>query len=335
MVQVHPGGPGGELFPENLDATGLSWSFRELNTVFAFGKGGFTWYMLVQLLLAVYYIVGYYMNLGTTMEYYSWPPTLDHFGDWTTDTFMVRSAETSFVCEEQTFYIRCEGPKYDPSDEYFDESSYEATNCIRTSPTGFNVLMSSVYVVFLLGVVFFVGAVFNNRKYNQLLGLVQFKHDNDGQNNTVKPVKFGVAFTLFCNFAKGIPSIFQRDLCGRWARGFPDPTSILADPPTVMDATIEVANLVMGVAFILVFIVGFHHACCGAAEEKDCTCLDIFIMRGILLVCVACSLISRVAGFNFEINFDFDYIQWATLSVVSLIDVTVSAGSDLYLTWCA
>jgi hypothetical protein len=347
MPRVHPAPLdtelGGEMFPENLDSTGLSWSFGELNTVVGCRGGKFTFYMTVQSGLAIYYIIGYLMNLGTTMEYYSWPPTLGDEGDWTTDVFLVRSVETSFVCEEQTFYLRCEGPKYESSNEYFDES-VAINNCIPTSPTGFNLVLTCVYILFVLGVVIFACTRFESGKYNQLLGLVQFKHD--GNTNELKPVKFGVAFTLFCNFAKGIPSIFQTDLCGRWARGFPeDPTTIMdtskdfADPATVMDATKEVANLVMAVAFIIVFLVGFcygiRNSLCCRRGENDCQCSDIFALRVILLVTVACSVISRITGFNFEINFDFNYPQWATLSLISLIDVAVSAGADLYLIWCA
>jgi hypothetical protein len=77
--------------------------------------------------------------------------------------------------------------------------------------------------------------------------------------------------------------------------------------------------------------------CFHGGEDCHCTkskCLVFFVLRSVLVVVVVLSsLVPRIVGFSFDIDFDWTYPQWSILSLVSWIDLDLSTLMDIYLTY--
>jgi hypothetical protein len=161
--------------------------------------------MFIQLFLAIFYAVGFSVTLAQSNNYYIYPP-IDPEDDMTGDAPIIRSQELSFQCNGHTYYKECQGPGYENGYNYdptCDEpaSSYEST-----------VIAYSIF--FSLMIISFVGFCYHRLYYgfyNELSGLVKFKKkvSEDGQV-IYKPVKFAVAYSLFCNYAKGGIAVFLK-----------------------------------------------------------------------------------------------------------------------------
>ena len=177
----------------------------------------------------------------------------------------------------------------------------DLANCNSEKYTGLSswYVSAAIFLLFLATVVYFSIQRIRRRQYNQVLGLIQFKKSKvDG---IVRPVKFGIAFTFLCNFAKGVPSLFESNLCGRFAFGF-----ISVDETNPLVVVKLVGVLVMALAFMILFHLG-----CGYAYNlcrrggKDCSftrnkCLVFSFLRFILLTCFLASVVIRFAGINID-----------------------------------
>ena len=154
------------------------------------------------------------------------------------------------------------------------------------------------------------------------------------QEGIVRPTKFAVAFTLFCNFSKGIPAIFETDLCGRWTFGMVFEDNIWARVTLVAEAVVGL--IFMCLIFMALFLAAFAYAinkCCCGGGECCCTrskCLVFTGFRIVLLLAVLALTVSRISRFNFDISFDWNYPQWFLVSAISWADHTVSAMADIY-----
>jgi len=322
-----------ELFEEeSLQTDCLSWRFKDIKKKYehdpeeSFVRSTFTWAMMLQIALSIYYIIGYYRNLSITNNFYIWPTV----NEYESPSFiLVRSDEDRFQCEGDTFYLACHGPLY-------QETNYTAVEdlakCDSEVSGGFLEFLPTVaiFLLFVATVVYFSIQRIRRRQYNQVLGLVQFKKSKS--DGIVRPVKFGIAFTFLCNFAKCVPSLFESNICGRFAWGH-----ISVDETNLLEIVKFVGVLVMAVSFMILFHLG-----CGYAYNlcrrggKDCCftrnkCLVFLLLRLILLTCFLASVVLRFADINIDISFDLEYPEWFTLSSISVIDVVVSALADVYL----
>ncbi|CAB9499093.1 expressed unknown protein [Seminavis robusta] len=294
-------------------------------------------------------------------SYYVWPPTedsaweeIEDLDDLTQllylDNWTVRSTEKTFQCDNHTFFIECYGPRYANASLPISSFSFETEKCSSDMYGGDgsnNWIWSAAFMGILpVSVICFTQFVLNRGHYNLLLGLVQFR-EVEGE---ARPIKFGVAFTLFCNFSKSGVAIMNTELCGRFAQGYKVDTSLgeamgvikfLAD--FVMLACMFVS---VNVPIMLLFVWCIMSCCSSARESTECMagwcamckCPAVVGFRIMLFFSVIASLVVRIFSWsNIAINFDLEYPQWFAVSTISSIDLVLSGAMDLYLIiekWC-
>ena len=155
--------------------------------------------MTIQVLLAIYYLVGFLLhgdNDGFNTYYYH--PERDE-----QSYEFVRTDVESFECEGYQLYRMDKGPTPQEPQEY------SATN---------DGLPLFFWIIFLFyGFMIITFALFCSKalyagNYNLVIGLVTFESKH---NSPPKPIKFGVVFTVICNFSKGfVGSWFYEERCG-------------------------------------------------------------------------------------------------------------------------
>lgn len=361
------------LAPEapNSEGTGISWNPKKINDeVDEEGrmcgendegkKSKLRWPMFLQIALAAYYFVSFGLLIAKSYTYYVWPiPENDPYynivgGDW-----VIRSDEDSFVCEGFQFYKVCEGPKYKgstateecPYDTYDDEDNF-----LYTVP-GQWLLAITIWLLFMLPLLFFCFYNLYEGRYNAVLGLVSYQDEklevhtpNTSDVEEVpyaRPVKLAFAFTLFCNFAKGAPSSMKSDACGRMVVFGGN----LSSSTGMFEAWVAIIYFA---CFIIILLSNFEyvgHLCwkrCCRSSDSSCLLLAVFncyhkcmeaccslwivvmLCRLVLLVAAVCNFLLRIVRFNWNIDFDWDFPSWAVLSIVSFIDLVVSAIADIY-----
>jgi hypothetical protein len=288
-----------EDHPEKLDRF---WDLSGLDKRYAdngFSNKLSSW-MFVQLALAIFYVVAFSITMAQSESYYIWPP-LDEEDLLTGDAPIVRTEELLFECNGHIYYQECYGPKYS-SGNYYDPNRKDYCDDPESTYAG---LVTTYSIFFGLMILTFVAFCYHRIYYgfyNELSGLVKFKKNDTGGGGFVyKPVKFAVAYSLFCNYAKGGIAVFQSDLCGRLGF-FGDSVSVAA----TFFASIYLLCY-------LIFILGIWYIpcylCCDCCGNSCCSCVDKHRAyrsgRIMLLVASVSLLLSRcITSFtNFSINF--------------------------------
>jgi len=287
-----------------------------------------TWSMVVQGLLCLYYLVSVSLRLGSFSHYYyyEWDPESD---DYEVLDVLVYSDEESFECSNRTFFRECTGPFY--------TDSVKASKCQDDEMGQMEAALVYliVFALFIAGVVCFVIDRLKSRYHGQLMGLVTFK-----EKNKTMPVKFAVPFTLICNVKDGAMSgIFgPTDLCGRPGRN-PDEDE---DGPGYIIALFGLLVMMFGVAFLVwwPFRQVFRY-CCGCCvnepEEIHGWRRGAFMwIRRLVIGMAVASIIGRILSWEtlLEIDYDLDeFPNWAVASLISTADALVSLAVDIYLTY--
>lgn len=322
-------------------------------------------FMFLQIALAIYYFVSFALAVAKSNTYYIWPvPENDPYASlgW---YWIIRSDEVSFVCEGTQFYKVCEGPKYQdsaateecPLTETYDDYEEYVYAAIREWMTAI-----MIYLMYMLPLLFFCFYNLYKGRYNAVLGLVRYQDvklkvanpnvsdveeaprgdkNQRSYDTYARPAKFTVAFTLFCNFAKGAPSIMKSDACGR----------LVLFGGSLSSSTFEAfVAIIYFVCFIIMLLTTFEYAghlcwktCCrgrGLCCLLDCyheaceACCSLWLVvtfcRAVFLVAAVCSLMLRIVRFDWDIDFDLNFPSWAVLSIVSLVDLVLSAIGDIY-----
>jgi hypothetical protein len=144
--------------------------------------------------------------------------------------------------------------------------------------------------------------------YNELNGLVKFeKKVAEGGQVIFKPVKFAVAYSLFCNYAKGGIAVFQGDLCGRLA--FEGDSVSKGDSVSVVATLFALIYLCCFVLIIVGICCIPCYLCCNICGNYSCSCMEKRRLyrhgRNTLLVACLSLLLSRCINSykNLSINF--------------------------------
>lgn len=177
----------------------LSWDRRNLHVQVADPgwKNKFNLKMVVQVGLSVMYAIIYGISFTRLNPYYKWPLTMDSTGEVVLES--VLTDEEAFVCEGTKYFLNETGPILDSATKVvYSNSTHELL-----------LIMGQYWGISIAFFVIFIIARLCSGRYNQLLLLVQFGKDEDGE---VKPAKLSFAFTIMCN-AKSFSSTVFKDLC--------------------------------------------------------------------------------------------------------------------------
>ena len=159
-----------------------------------------TFIMLIQILLAIYYAVGYVLELQHFHVYYPWPEIIGEENA----TLFFRTDVDSFECEGYQLHRIDKGPRYENSDEVPPSTSTMIARGTWKLSIIFWLLMIFLFILFCSTRLF-------RGHYNQLIGFITFESKH---HSPPKVVKFALAFTTICNFSKGAGSIFMAEQCG-------------------------------------------------------------------------------------------------------------------------
>mmetsp|Transcript_29001 Transcript_29001/g.84241 ORF Transcript_29001/g.84241 Transcript_29001/m.84241 type:complete len:303 (+) Transcript_29001:255-1163(+) len=186
-------------------------------------SGKVTITMVVQILLAIYYAVGYVLQLQNFYTYYTCEfrgIDIDYINESVRNTyycppvaqyeqreqFYFRTDVESFDClgdrEGRTLFRADKGP--DPIVDSKDQALMKGEGSWKISLTFF------LFVIFSF--ILFCGTRLYRGHYNQLIGFITFESKH---HTPPKVAKFGLAFTTICNFSKGGGAVFMTEQCGK------------------------------------------------------------------------------------------------------------------------
>ena len=156
-----------------------------------------TYIMAIQFLLAIYYVVGYFLELQHFHNYYKSSPEED--ANEASQWLSFRTDVDSFECEGYQLYRIDKGPT---PHRYQTDSTMRGEGAWKIS-VAFWIFMVFSFCLFIFTRLY-------RGHYNQLIGFVTFESKH---HSPPKIIKFGLAFTVICNFSKGAGSLFLTETC--------------------------------------------------------------------------------------------------------------------------
>ena len=241
------------------------------------------WNMMVQLCLAAYYVVSWILLLRDSHEYYVWQDGEEK------ETLTIRTDETFFQCDDdgdKVYYLECDGPKHSnntisPVEEGESASCESASLDEETWSFLFLCIITiAVYVLFCM-------IELQSGRYNKLRGLVTFERDK--KTGLPRPVKYGTAFTLFCNFSKGaVTALGQSELCGGRFVVMGSREEYTSMVQIVCSAILLLAYVI----FIMVFVFGIL-MCLADDTDESVDMITILVIRILVGSAAAASFVLR------------------------------------------
>ena len=161
-------------------------------------SGKLNFVMIVQILLAFYYAVGYVFEQRHFHTYYVWPTDEEYPA-----TLFFRTDVESFQCQGYDLYRVDKGP--DP------KRSNGTSNMVGDDGWKYSL---GFWIFMIFSFILFCFLRLYRGHYNQLIGFITFESKH---HSPPKVAKFGLVFTVVCNFSKGAGSLRMTEQCGLMA----------------------------------------------------------------------------------------------------------------------
>lgn len=252
---------------------------------------------------AIFYAIVISIVLTTETNYYYTYDSSDAYLTVNSDLEIILSDEVSFTCNGRTYYLNNTGPLKGRTADYSTRTDFLAF----APHIGFAMLSIFIFVLTRLAM----------GRYNQLLLLVKFREQT--HSGEIVPDKLSVAFTILCNMSK-LVSVQYDDLCGRRA---------MVSDQTASSTERYLATLVYVVCWSTILIwFSFLALTCGVCCTGP---TDFWAFRRFIVIASLILTAMWVVNFDPALEFNFDDLSLFFVNVVSMTDLVLSAGYDIYL----
>jgi hypothetical protein len=275
--------------------------------------GKVTYLMIWQLMMAVYYVAGFVINIRHSNEYYIWPERNGTKSE--NEFFLFRTDVDYFECEGYNLYRADQGPRPDPS---------------KKPDTGENIEVLQVTVYLSVPLSFFLLFCFKKLyygHYNQLIGFVTF---DSKAFYPPKVVSFAVGYTVMFNFSKGALGLFLDSRCGYMSFGafmfseFYQANSIRSIIEFLAAAIFLLCLLATWVCIAIYSLINFDRF--GSETQTKL----FWSIRCMIVACVLSYWLTILMRFDPVVNFDIKYPNWVAVCVVSYLDLLTSTFKDFF-----